>query len=288
MSLPPWLNVSTGLVFTGVSLLIGLLGVAWEMGSIANGMNRAADNAATLSGQLRTITDSIDVEGASSVPDDVERMTAGMERVTEDVERVTDDIEQVSRDVERMTAGVERVTEDVGRIARAVDSLESVDDSVDNIEAAVTAVDLKGIEQAVERLLADSFGDGSLPVGNSVRYTLRESGVDVVISLVAVGDEATRVNVRFDEEVRSGAISDLLADDEDLARVEADLFDGRSSTSVPSPRQINFTVPTSNVDAVTQWVPATVGRLDEYILETSASAAEFDERVAEALEDDGS
>lgn len=248
MPLSSWVNVSTGLFFTGASLLIGLLVVAWKLGAVANGMNRAADNAAKLNGQLQTVTDSIDVQRAGSMPDNIEKITDDMEQITE-----------------------------------TVVSLEDVDDSVDNIEAAITAVDLKGIEEAVERLFTDSFGEDSLPIGNSVHYTLDESGIEVAISLAAMDEHATQVNFRFDKEIRTGAITDLLANDEELGQLEDRLFGEQSSIAVPSPRQLNFTVPTSDMDAITEWVPKMVDRMDDYILQTTESANEFDERVAEAL-----
>lgn len=60
MSISPSLTVSTGLLLTGASLFVGLLGVAWQLGAVATAAHRFADNAETLSRQLQTITDGID------------------------------------------------------------------------------------------------------------------------------------------------------------------------------------------------------------------------------------
>jgi len=248
MALPSWINISTGLFFTAFSLLIGLIGVAWKLGAVANGMNRAADNASELSGQLQTITDSINVEQAGSVPKNVDQMTEGMEEINESIQQ-----------------------------------LQDVDRSVNNIEAAITAVDLPGIQKAIERLFTDNFDDENLPIGNSVHYELDQSDIEVAISLAAMGENMTQVNIRFSEEVQIGSITEQLSQDEYLAELEERLFGREPQILSPSPRQINYQIRSTDMDAIADWVPEMVDRLDNYVVKTTESEKEFDEKVGEAL-----
>lgn len=211
----------------------------------------------------------------------------------DEVDRLTTQIETFTRTFDAAAAGrapqnIEDIKQDMDEITESIETLDGVDDSVNNIEAAITAVDLPGIQDAIEQLFTNTFDEDSLPIGNSVQYTLDESGVEIAISLAAVGDDVTQVNIRFDKEVQIGSISEQLGKDTELAELEEGLFGRQPQIVVPSPRQLNYRIYSTDLDAVAEWVPEMVDRLDEYVVKTTESEQEFDEKVEEALEQNDS
>lgn len=206
----------------------------------------------------------------------------------DEVDRLTTQIDTFAQTFDAAAAGrvpgnVEEIRDDMDEIAESVETLDEADDSVNNIEAAITAVDLPGIQDAIEQLFTDTFDDDSLPIGNSVQYTLDESGVEVAISLAAIGEEVTQVNIRFDREVQIGSISEQLSRDSELAELEEESFGSEPQIVTPSPRQLNYRIYSTDLDAIAEWVPEMVDKLDEYVVETTASERKFDEKVGEAL-----
>lgn len=248
---PPGLDIGTALLISGLGLAFSILASAVSISYFLGKMNSSLeglDEVDRLTTQIDTFARTFDAAAAGRVPRNVERMRT-----------------------------------DIDHIAESIEPLDEVDDSVSNIEAAITAVDLPGIQDAIEQLFTDTFGDDTIPIGNSVQYTLDESGLEVAISLAGIGDDATRVTIRFDRAVQIESISDRLSRDAELAQLEEELFGTSPQIVTPSPRQLNYRVHSSDLDTIAEWVPAMVETLDKHVVKTTASEREFDEKVGEAL-----
>lgn len=187
----------------------------------------------------------------------------------------------------RAPQNIEDITEDMNDIANSLGTLEDVDESVNTIEAAITAVDLPGIQEAIERIFTDTFSDDSLPIGNSAHHELEESGVEVAISLAGYGEQGIQINVRFGREVAIGSLSEQLAEDEDLGELEEELFGSQAQILAPSPRQLNFDVLSTDMDVISTWIEEMIKRLDEYVVQTTTTEEEFDEIVGSRLKESG-
>lgn len=246
---------------TGAAIIVSAAGIIITMfvtiyyvgkwtGKISDKLDSLND-VSTLSTQIQTITSTFDFTSASRVPENIESLS-------NDVTNVTDQM--------------------------AV--MDSLDSSIDNIEAAITSVDLKGIEEAIERLFENEFGDG-LPMGNSVQHTLERSGIDVAISLSALGEGGMQVTFRFGQNVKTSALTQLLEEDEELGHYEQEQFGSESDLSIPSPRQLNFVIYSRDMDSVTEWVPRILDEIDQYLIESETREDEFDEKVSEALRETG-
>ncbi len=247
------LSLSTALLISAIALALSILGsavtISHYLGQVSgklDGLNEVGE----LSTQIATLTQTFDVAAAGRAPENIEDISDGMDEITESLE-----------------------------------FLDDVDRSVNNIEAAITAVDLPGIQEAIEDLFKETFDEDSLPIGNSVHYTLEDSGVEVAISLAAFGEGLAQVNIRFDQEVQIGSISQQLAEDDEMADFETRLFGSEPTILSPSPRQLNYKIASNDIDAVAEWIPEMVDKLDEYVIKTTESEKQFDEKVDDALKD---
>lgn len=189
-----------------------------------------------------------------------------------------DDVSKLSTQVETLVSSF-----DVSRLTQIPSDIDDVRDSIGNIEEAVTSVDFREMQNKIEQILRGIGDGGELPTPNSVRYDLPESGSAVTISISGKSESAAQVNFRFDEDLKVRLLADLITEDEELSQLEMDLFGAEPSLRVPSPRQVNFVIPSGDIDAIAEWVPEMVERLDQYIVETADMEEEFDERVGEAL-----
>lgn len=197
---------------------------------------------------------------------DVQKLTAQIEMTDASATATIPD------DISAMRDDLDEVTENVSTVDQMVNS-------VDTIERSVTTIDFEGIEMAIDDLV-----DGGLPTGNSVEYELEESGVTVAISLSTMEDERTEVNFRFEENVGTRRLAEPIVEDEELQRMELELFGAEPELHAISPRQIEATVPSSGLDAVGDWAAFLARKFDEYYVELHESKSEFDRVLEDSLD----
>lgn len=214
------IELSAALIISAMGLALSILGGAaaifYRLGKMQNSLEGLSE-VDTLTTQIETLTNTFDVAAAGRAPENIDM-----------------------------------IREDIDEISDSVDTLDDVDQSVDNIEAAITAVDLPGIQDAIEELFKERFDQGSLPIGNSVHYTLDESGLEIAISFEGVEEDVTKVTVRIEERVQLESIINRLDKDAELMVLEEELFVERIKMSTPSPRQINLALPTTNMEVITE------------------------------------
>jgi len=173
---------------------------------------------------------------------------------------------------------IQEMRQDLTGMRRQVSKIDDVKSSAETIERSVTNIDFEGIENAI-----DSLVDGGLPTGNSVVYTLEEVGIDVIISLSAIEDDHTEVNFRFEENVGARNLVESVTDDEGLATFEQELFGEEPRIYVISPRQIEASVPSGDMEKIVSWAARLVERLDIEYIRLHKSKEEFDELLEENL-----
>lgn len=173
---------------------------------------------------------------------------------------------------------IEHMRDDLESMRNEVSNIDDVKSSVTTIERSVTNIDFEGIELAI-----DSLVDGGLPTGNSVRYTLEEAGIDVVISLSAIEDDHTEVNFRFEENVGAKNLVDSVTDDEGMATFEKELFGEEPGIYAISPRQIEAEVPSGEMEKIVKWAARLVNRFDKEYIRLHESKDEFDELLESSL-----
>jgi hypothetical protein len=173
---------------------------------------------------------------------------------------------------------IQEMRQDLTGMRRQVGKIDDVKSSAETIERSVTNIDFEGIENAI-----DSLVDGGLPTGNSVVYTLEEVGIDVIISLSAIEDDHTEVNFRFEENVGARNLVESVTDDEGLATFEQELFGEEPRIYVISPRQIEASVPSGDMEKIVSWAARLVERLDIEYIRLHKSKEEFDELLEENL-----
>lgn len=173
---------------------------------------------------------------------------------------------------------IQEMSSDVDEVRQQIDKMDDVKSSVTTIERSVTNIDFEGIERAI-----DSFVDGGLPTGNSVKYTLEEADVDVVISLTSIEEDHTEVNFRFEENVGARNLIESITDNEGLATFEKDLFGEEPGIFAISPRQIEAEVPSGDIEKIVSWAARLVDRFDEEYVHLHESKEEFDSLLENSL-----
>jgi len=196
-----------------------------------------------------------------------------------EVSKLTGQIEMIDASkVVTIPDNIQQISDDLNGIRSQVDKIDNMKSSIMTIERSVTNIDFEGIEQAI-----DSFVDGGLPTGNSVEYTLKEAGIDVVISLSAIEDDHTEVNFRFEENVGARNLVESLTDDEGLATFERDLFGEEPGMYAISPRQIEVKVPSGDMEKIVSWAARLVEQFDDEYIRLHESKDEFDELLKKNL-----
>jgi len=173
---------------------------------------------------------------------------------------------------------ISEMSDDIDEVAESVSTVDEVADSVDTIERSVTNIDFEGIELALDNLV-----DGGLPAGNSVKHELEEAGITVVISLSSLEDDETEVSFRFEENIGTRRLAEPITEDDELATFEKERFGAEPRLKAISPRQIEAVIPSSDMDAVVDWVAFMIEKFDEHYLDLRESKDEFDRQLEESL-----
>lgn len=173
---------------------------------------------------------------------------------------------------------VSEMRNDLDDVVDEIGKFEGMAKSVDTIERSVTNIDFQGIERAIDQLV-----DGGLPTGNSVKYTLEEAGIDLVVSLTSADYEETEVSFKFEGNVGTRNLISPITEDDEFAEYEIDKFGREAGLHSVSPREIIGVVPTSDIDAVVDWVSRILELFDENYIELHQSKDEFDSRLEKNL-----
>lgn len=160
--------------------------------------------------------------------------------------------------------------------------IESLDDSIDNIESSITSVDLPHMEEILHQLSA------GVSSNNSVITELERSSLKLSISFTGKGGpNESIVQFTFDEPVEAKSMGSMIETDEELALTERELFEGREpQVRAPSPRRLEFKIPSSDFDRIAEWVPSVVEKLDQFYMQIEHAEDTFDKKVEERLQDE--
>lgn len=205
-----------------------------------------------------------------------------------------------------------------GNLTRIADSMEDIDDtnfdqitnSVEQIDRKVTSVDLKEIERTTNRMkfFIDNQQNGSRTnANNSVRYEFED--IDNIVSIsfgeYAVRDswqesaeisskhgdlieydepiEYTSIEFEFFEEIDTLLVSEELTLDKDMYELESELFTQQVIINAHSPYEIEFDVPTRDLDAITEWIPTILEKIEKFQGDRNSDRQEFDDILEKKL-----
>lgn len=162
------------------------------------------------------------------------------------------------------------------RIGSFSNTFGNMEESINNIEDAVTSVDFQVMER---KLIALAASGGS---NNSVRKTLEESGVEATISLIGK-DEGSRIEVSFDDDIKTRTMTELLGKDKELTKREKELFGSEPQCRNISPRRIHCEIPSNDFNKVAKWIKPLLEKLDQFCVEMRQAEELFDEKVEKSL-----
>lgn len=269
----------------GILLVLAIIGLAWRYG----------DDISTLTKNVEQVNNSV-----TRIQDDVRNV----EQVRNSVEKIEDDVRAV--DLKEMEKVVMRLEYALGTEKESGNSVykelensgigvtisllaDPHEDLIDPIEVIKysqltgffegTSDDLE-LEPGEESKLSD-FDDlaGVEDIEPEAESTEVKKRVEAGLS----DDEITYVMIEFDEKIRSRAVSDKLADDEELEEMELDMFGYECGFTAISPIEIQFSVPTANYDEAGEWLDIALQKIDRYHMEFERESELFDEEVEQML-----
>lgn len=196
------------------------------------------------------------------------------------------------------------------RMSSISSNIESLSESVDSLNDEVSAVNLADMERDLTRMIskvefvANGLAENSTPpTGQGTVYTeLDDTGLTVGISYVTTqprshgsqtattegtsagdGGPETVVEFEFDEEINMRALGDRLEDDDSVAEAAERLFGREIAFEPSSPFEFVVHFPTDDGDAVAEFLPQYLDRVDEHVDAHRAKKQSFESRIEDGL-----
>jgi hypothetical protein len=197
-----------------------------------------------------------------------------------------------------------KISKDISSISNSIDDIETtiLQSDLERVSNNVNSVNLEEMERTINKLetyLDMELSDGYTPSGtNSVVYDLNDISLTLTISYIGDPDWHNKLNhaennwnegvtvfsIEFDRETDTHGIFGLLTQDEELEKIEYDLFGDEAIIDVRSPYKMVCGVNTGDFQLASDWIVTAVNKIEESELELRNKNQEFDRAVSDNLD----
>jgi hypothetical protein len=193
-----------------------------------------------------------------------------------------------------------KISKDISNMSDSIGEVEStvLQSDLKRVSNNVTSVNLEYIERTINKLetyLDMELSSDYTPSGSSsVVYEC--SDIDLTLTISYIGDPdwhgklnyadkewddgITVFSIEFDRETDTHAIFGLLTQDEELEKIEQELFADEAIIDVRSPYKMICGVNTDDFQLASKWIEPAVSKIEQSELKLRDMNQQFDQAVA--------